>query len=325
MPEAPLPSEAADRRPRHHGRDPGDGRRRRRRAGRLAAGSRGSQRLHRAIDLGAWRGAAHRRDDLLSRILPNGRGGRVGGTGAGAGTDAGAGRCRSGDRLGTDGSGARDPARVGDARAQHVHLLHPPRFRDDREDRDGRRPRRCAGAVGDLPFGGAACGRRGHAGGGGADRRASQRGVAGRRRRVRRAADSARGVRGGDPSCGSGRGGQPCGLRCGVRCGERRVRGSGEGRADREPPPPLEGGGRGEGCEQHPTSTSPHRSANRLPQGEGDLNRTPTDRHHHRRRRAPPDGLPGRSLRAALPRPARIACNSTARCWRKPRATSRCG
>ncbi len=54
-------------------RHPRDGRRRRRRAGRLDRRPRRAERLHRADDLGARRRAAHRRDDLLRRAVSRAR------------------------------------------------------------------------------------------------------------------------------------------------------------------------------------------------------------------------------------------------------------
>ena len=61
---------------------------------------------------------------------------------AGARAHAGSGRRRHRHRFRTDGSRPRRAARAGDARQDHVHRLDQSRLCDDREDRDGRRPRR---------------------------------------------------------------------------------------------------------------------------------------------------------------------------------------
>ena len=61
---------------------------------------------------------------------------------AGAGADAAAGRRRRGARLRADGGRPRGAARPGHARPHHADRLDPPRLRDRREDRAGRRPRR---------------------------------------------------------------------------------------------------------------------------------------------------------------------------------------
>ena len=74
---------------------------------------------------------------------------------AGARADAGAGRRRHRDRVRTDGSRPRDPARLGHARPHHADRLDQPRVLDDREDRDGRRPRRRREADRGLPRRGA--------------------------------------------------------------------------------------------------------------------------------------------------------------------------
>ena len=204
----------------------------------------------------------------------------------------------------------------GDSRAQHLRFLHPPRVRDDREDRDGRRARRC----------GLRCWR-----------------CAGRRRGAwsprtcrRWQSELARiSVR----CCWAP---SPDRARC--RCRARRSRrrsampalgvdaslaafaagfDAASAKASRRmrTPPPLEGGGWGEGCEQHRAAGQPRSP---LPQGDG--SQSPNrGRHHHRRRRAPADGLSGRRLRATIPRAPRPSASRRRAARPKPRAISRCG
>ena len=136
--------------PADHHRHPRDRRRGRRRAGRLDRRSRRARRLSRAGDLGAGRRAAHRRDHLLRRAVPQGR--RAGrGPRSGARADAGAGRRRHRARLRADGGGARRRARLRHARPHDADRLDAPRLRDDREDRARRRPRRSGGAARWMP------------------------------------------------------------------------------------------------------------------------------------------------------------------------------
>ena len=66
---------------------------------------------------------------------------------AGARAVADAGRRRRRARLRADGSGARGRARLRHPGTNAAHRLHPPRLRHDREDRAGRRPGGCGGAV----------------------------------------------------------------------------------------------------------------------------------------------------------------------------------
>ena len=122
---------------RHHGH----GRRGRGRARRLDRRSRRDERLLRADDVGARRGAAHRRDDLLRRAL-SAAAGRAGRRRARAGADAAARRRRRGARLGADGMRSRRAARPGHARAHHADRFDAPRLFDRGEERDGRRPGR---------------------------------------------------------------------------------------------------------------------------------------------------------------------------------------
>ena len=136
--------------PRHPHRHPGHGRGGRRRARRLDRRSRRAWRLSGAGDLGAGRGAAHRRHDLLSRAVPAQRHRRRNGR-AGAGLDADAGRCRYRRRLRVDGGRARRAARPRHTRSHHAHRLDASGLHHDREDRHGGWPRRRAGAARSLP------------------------------------------------------------------------------------------------------------------------------------------------------------------------------
>ena len=125
---------------RHHGRDPGDGRRRRRRAGRLD-GRRWPSTPATTRRATSVPGVAQRTGATIYylEMFPGDRRARAG---AGAGADAGARRSRYRDRQRTDGGRTRDPARAGDARPDDADRLHAPRLLDDREDRAGRWPSR---------------------------------------------------------------------------------------------------------------------------------------------------------------------------------------
>ena len=105
-----------------HDRDPGDGRRRRRRAGRLADRScREQHYVRRSPRSPASRSAPAPRSITWRSIRDAAH--RAAGAPAGAGADAGARRCRYRDRVGADGSRPRDPARAGHARSHHADRL----------------------------------------------------------------------------------------------------------------------------------------------------------------------------------------------------------
>ena len=96
----------------------------RRRAHPVAAARGRIQRLHRAIDLGAGRGPAHRGHALLPRVLParRCRGRRCG---PGAGADAQSRRRGPRGGLRAHGSGPRHAARAGHARPHNAASLQP--------------------------------------------------------------------------------------------------------------------------------------------------------------------------------------------------------